>query len=45
MTDSIAPPRPAEFERPIQTAHWLVEVSLSPNTRRAYAGALRRLDA
>ena len=26
------------------TAHRLVEASVSPNTRRAYAGALRRLD-
>ena len=30
---------------PTQTARRLVEASVSPNTRRAYAGALRRLDA
>ena len=45
--DSIAPTRPAaaELERPTPTARRLAEASLSPNTRRAYAGALRRLDA
>ena len=31
--------------RPTATARRLVEASVSPNTRRAYAGALRRLDA
>ena len=31
--------------RPTPTAQRLVEASVSPNTRRAYAGALRRLDA
>ena len=31
--------------RPTPTARRLVEASVSPNTRRAYAGALRRLDA
>ena len=31
--------------RPTQTARRLVEASVSENTRRAYAGALRRLDA
>ena len=45
--DFLAPTRPAaaEFERPTPTARRLAEASLSPNTRRAYAGALRRLDA
>ena len=31
--------------RPTAPARRLVEASVSPNTRRAYAGALRRLDA
>ena len=31
--------------RPTATARRLVEASVSPNTRRAYVGALRRLDA
>ena len=31
--------------RPTPTARRLVEASVSPNTRRAYAGALRQLDA
>ena len=35
----------AEIGRPTPTARRLVEASVSPNTRRAYAGALRRLDA
>ena len=35
-------PRSAARRRP---ARRLVEASVSPNTRRAYAGALRRLDA
>ena len=45
--DSLAPPRPAaaELERPPANARRLAEASLSPNTRRAYSGALRRLDA
>ena len=38
-------PEEAAIERPTQTALRLVEASVSPNTRRAYAGALRRLDA
>ena len=38
-------PQQAEIGRPTATAHRLVEASVSPNTRRAYAGALRRLDA
>ena len=37
-------PEEAEIGRPTQTARRLVEASVSPNTRRAYAGALRRLD-
>ena len=36
---------PARIGRPAQTARRLVEASVSKNTRRAYAGALRRLDA
>ena len=38
-------PEEAEIGRPTPTARRLVEASVSPNTRRAYAGALRRLDA
>ena len=38
-------PKRAAIGRPTQTARRLVEASISPNTRRAYAGALRRLDA
>ena len=34
----------AAIGRPTPTARRLVEASVSPNTRRAYAGALRRLD-
>ena len=34
----------AAIDRPTSTARRLVEASVSPNTRRAYAGALRRLD-
>ena len=47
MNDSPAriDPEEAAIRRPTQTARRLVEVSGSPNTRRAYAGALRRLDA
>ena len=37
-------PEEAAIGRPTQTARRLVEASVSPNTRRAYAGALRRLD-
>ena len=45
--DSLAPTRPAAsaLERPTPTARRLAEASISPNTRRAYSGALRRLDA
>ena len=44
--DSLAPARPAAvaLERPTPTARRLAEASLSPNTRRAYSGALQRLD-
>ena len=38
-------PEEAAISRPTATARRLVEASVSPNTRRAYAGALRRLDA
>ena len=38
-------PEEAAIGRQTQTARRLVEASVSPNTRRAYAGALRRLDA
>ena len=38
-------PEEAAIERSTPTARRLVEASVSPNTRRAYAGALRRLDA
>ena len=38
-------PAAAPLERPAATARRLAAASLSPNTRRAYAGALRRLDA
>ena len=37
-------PEEAAIGRPAQTARRLVEASVSPNTRRAYAGALRCLD-
>ena len=37
-------PEQTTIGRPTQTASRLVEASVSPNTRRAYAGALRRLD-
>ena len=37
-------PEEAAIERATPTARRLVEASVSPNTRRAYAGALRRLD-
>ena len=45
--DALAPTRPgaAALERPAATARRLAEASISPNTRRAYSGALRRLDA
>ena len=47
MKDSPAriDPEEAAIGRPTPTARRLVEASVSPNTRRAYAGALRRLDA
>ena len=48
VADSPAPTRraaAAELERPTPTARRLAEASLAPNTRRAYSGALRRLDA
>ena len=38
-------PEQAAIGRPSATARRLVEASVSPNTRRAYVGALRRLDA
>ena len=38
-------PEEAAIGRPTPTARRLVEASVSPNTRRAYAGVLRRLDA
>ena len=38
-------PEDGAIGRPTPTARRLVEASVSPNTRRAYAGALRRLDA
>ena len=38
-------PEEAAIGQPTPTARRLVEASVSPNTRRAYAGALRRLDA
>ena len=37
-------PEEAAIGRPTATARRLVEASVSENTRRAYAGALRRLD-
>ena len=47
MKDTPAPrgPDAAPLERPASTARRLAAASLSPNTRRAYAGALHRLDA
>ena len=47
MDTTLAPTRPAaaELERSAATARRLAEASISPNTRRAYSGALRRLDA
>ncbi len=38
-------PAAAAPEGPAPAARRLVEASVSPNTRRAYSGALRRLDA
>ena len=35
-------PEEAAIDRPTATARRLVEASVSANTRRAYAGALRR---
>ena len=37
-------PEEAAIGRPTATARHLVDASVSENTRRAYAGALRRLD-
>ena len=47
MNDSPArtDPEEAAIGPPAATARRLVEASVSPNTRRAYGGALRRLDA
>ena len=47
MNDSPAriDPEDGAIGRPTPTARRLVEASVSENTRRAYAGALRRLDA
>ena len=47
MKDSLAQIAPSEtaIGRPSATARRLVNASLSPNTRRAYAGALGQLDA
>ena len=47
MTDSLAAiaSAPAAIGRPTATARRLVNASLSPNTRRAYVGALGQLDA
>ena len=47
MTDSLVEIVPAEtaIGRPTATARRLVEASISANTHRGYAGALRRLDA
>ena len=47
MNDSPAriDPDEAAIGRPTVTARRLVEASVSKNTRRAYAGALWRLDA
>ena len=45
MKDSPARNEDAEIGRPTPTARRLIEASISENTRRAYAGALRRLDA
>ncbi len=45
VTGPLAPPRPAAVERPTPTARRLAAASISPNTRRAYSGALRRVDA
>ena len=44
MTRPPGRPRRGRDRPPTQTARRLVEASVSPNTRRAYAGALRRLD-
>ena len=38
-------PEETAIGRPTATARRLVKASVSPNTRRAYAGPLRRLDA
>ena len=41
----LTPAAAAALERSTPTARRLVDASVSPNTRRAYSGALRRLDA
>ena len=38
-------PEPGALDRPTAKSRRLVDASLSPNTRRVYAGALRQLDA
>ena len=46
--DPPAPTQPVALaggERPVPSARRLAAASVSPNTRRAYSGALRRLDA
>ena len=46
--DPPAPTQPvalAAGERPVPSGRRLAAASVSPNTRRAYSGALRRLDA
>ena len=45
VNNTPAPRAAAPLERPASTARRLAAASLSPNTRRAYAGALRRIDA
>ncbi len=46
MTGPISPTSPAELdEHPVAAVRRLVEASVSPNTRRNYVSALRRLDA
>ena len=45
VKDSPARNKDAAIGRPTPTARRLVEASISENTRHAYAGALRRLDA
>ena len=45
MMDPPAPTRLATPAGPAPAGRRLVEATVSPNTRRAYSGALRRLDA